>query len=91
MLNNYMNRLGWLYNGEFAIASLVDWAWLHGVGMVAELERHWAKLFIREGFSFPCNGWRDLFFIQELVYRELSVELFSTMNFEERTTDPNYN
>lgn len=40
MLNNFTNRLGWLYNCEFAIAPLVDWALLRGVGMVAEVERH---------------------------------------------------
>ena len=38
LLTTYENRLGWLYNREFAIALIVNWGWLGGVGMVAELE-----------------------------------------------------
>lgn len=74
MLNNYANKLGWLYNREFALAPLVDWSWLRGVGMVTEVKRYWTKLFLGEGFTFQCNVWHDLFSIQEPVYRELSIE-----------------
>lgn len=91
MLTNYENRLGWLYNSEFSIAPIVDWGWLRGVGMVLELERYWTKVFEGDGFTFTCNGWRNLFSIQEPVFQELLVEFFTTVSFEERTVDFNYN
>lgn len=59
--------------------------------MVVELERFWSKLFVGDGFSCTCNGYMNLFAILELVYRELSIEFFATINFEDKTTDPNYN
>ena len=86
-----MNILRWLYNREFAIAPVVDWAWLCGVGMVAEMERHWSKLFVGDRFSFACNRWRNLFSFQEPFYRELLVEFFAIVNFEYKATNPNYN
>lgn len=56
-IDNYMNKLGCLYNREFAIALVVDWAWLRRVGMVTEVERHCTKLFVREGFfRFHVTG-----------------------------------
>lgn len=42
------------------------------------------------GVSITFNGWRNLFSIKELVYKELFVELFSTVSFEENTVDPQY-
>lgn len=59
--------------------------------MVLELIRYWTKVFEGYGFTFTCNGWRNLFSIQEPVYRELSVEFFTTMSFEERAVNFNYN
>lgn len=61
LLTTYENRLGWIYNREFAIAPIVDWRWLRGVGMVLELERYWTKVYEGYGFSFTCHGWRNLF------------------------------
>ena len=90
-MNNYENRLGWLYNREFAFAPTVDWAWLRMVGMVMELERYWTKVFVGDGFSLTCNGWRNLFSIQDLVYRKLSVEFFAIMSFKDNTVDRTYN
>ena len=76
LLTTYENRLGWLYNREFAIAPIIDWGWLGRVGMVVELERYWSKTYVGDQFSFTCHGWRNLFAIQEPVFRELSVEFF---------------
>ena len=59
--------------------------------MVAEVEWYWTKLFIGDGFTFQCNGWRSLFSIHELVYQELYVEFFATVSFDGRTTDTTYN
>lgn len=61
--NNYKNQLGWLYNRKFAIAPIIDWAWLHRVGMVMELERYWKNVFMGDGFTFACNGFNNLFSI----------------------------
>ena len=46
MLNNYANKLGWLYSWEFALAPLVDWSYLRVTGMVTEVERYWTMLFV---------------------------------------------
>ena len=91
LLTTYENRLGWLYNKEFAIAPIVDWTWLREVGLVSELERFWTKVYEGLNFTFTCHKWRNLFAIQEPVYRELSVEFFATVGFEERTVDFDYN
>lgn len=58
---------------------------------MAELEQYLQKQYIENGFTFGCNGWRNLFSIQELVFHELFVEFFATINFEEWTSDPTYN
>lgn len=56
MLNNYSNKLGWLYNSEFALAPVADWSWLNRVGMVAELESFWQKQYVGDGSSFQFQG-----------------------------------
>lgn len=49
-----------------------------------------AEVYIAEGLSFTCNGWRKLFAIEESVYKELYVEFFAIVSYEENTKDPHY-
>lgn len=91
MLNNNENRLAWLYNCEFAVDPTMDWALLREVGMVMELERYWTKVCMGNGFTFTCNGWKNIFSIKEPIYRELSVEFIATVSFEDKTINPTYN
>ena len=61
MLKKYSNKLGWLYNRDFALAPVIDWSWLSGIGIVTKVERYWTKLFVGDSFTFQCNGWHNLF------------------------------
>ena len=48
------------------------------------------KIFIGNGYSFTCSGWRNLFRIQERVYKEFCVEFFLTVTFQETVQDPHW-
>lgn len=56
--------------------------------MILEMEIYWTKVFEGDGFTFTCNGWRD---IERKCLKELSVEFFATVSFEEMTIDFDYN
>lgn len=88
VVNNFKNKLGWLYNREFCISPCIDWKKLEEIGIMARLAPYLTKTFIGDRFSFTCNWWRNLFGITELVYKELCVEFFASVSFEEIMEDP---
>lgn len=45
MLSNYKNKLGWIYNREFAISPTIDWNKLNEIGMLERLNLYFMKSF----------------------------------------------
>lgn len=90
ILNNYTNKLGWLYNREFAISPTVDWSNLNKIGILERMNLYLTKTYVENGISFTCNEWKILFSIKEPIFKELCMEFFLTTSFEENTIDPHF-
>lgn len=66
---------------EFYVPNEVNWTWIGQVGLEDSINPYLTKVFIQDRIQITCDGWRRQFQIQELVYRELCLELFSTVSF----------
>ncbi|CAH1453863.1 unnamed protein product [Lactuca virosa] len=63
------------------VPTLVDWHWIGQTGLMEGLEPYLDKAFNSIHGQFVCMGWRRLFEIQEVVYKELVVEFLATISF----------
>lgn len=84
-------KLGWAHNREFAITPTINWAKLNKIGILERLNPYLTNSFEENGVTITCNGWRNLFSVKELVYKELCVELFSTVSNYSGSTFYGYN
>lgn len=60
---------------------MVDWHWIEQTGLLEGIEPYLVRNFARVDGQFMCMGWRWLFQIQELVYKELVLEFLATVSF----------
>lgn len=67
-----------------------NWNKLREVGLLNQLNLFLTKTFAGIGITFTCKGWSNLFEIQERVYKELCVEFFSTVVFQDNVEEPNF-
>lgn len=68
------NKLEKLKTKELYIANELSWTWLEEVRLVEAMNPYLKKVFVNEAMRVTCTACRRLFQIQELVYRELSLE-----------------
>lgn len=69
VVTNFSNKLGWLHSREFAVSPRIDWVKLGEVGLTEKMAPYLTNTFTMDGFSFICNGWKNLFEISELVFK----------------------
>ncbi|CAH1437279.1 unnamed protein product [Lactuca virosa] len=67
ILERFNNRLEWLHSRNIVIAPTIDWDWLDHRGIMDQVNPYLNKFFEGDGMSFVCNGWRNIFGIQEVV------------------------
>lgn len=89
-LNNYTNKLGWLYNRVFSISLTIDWNKLSEIGILKRLHPYLINTSVENGISLTCNGWKNLFSIKEPIFKELCDEFFSTISIEAKIVDPHF-
>ena len=58
-----------------------DWDWLGTVGLEEELTPYLVKECNLGNTTIICDGWLQLFKIQEPVFAELCWEFFATISF----------
>ena len=75
------NRLEALKQKEIHLPNAVDWDWLGNVGLEEELTPYLVKECSLGYTTITCDGWLQLFKIQEPVYAELCWEFFATISF----------
>lgn len=64
-----------------------EWAQLTGMGIIDRVRPYPQKIFVGDRFTFSCKGWWNLFPISEPLYKELCIEFFSTIIFDENYED----
>lgn len=67
---------------EFMAASIKNWNWVEDLCLMLQVEPLSTKFCICKNCHFICYGWERLFKIQEPIFKELSVEFFSTTIFK---------
>ncbi|CAH1417043.1 unnamed protein product [Lactuca virosa] len=60
---------------------VVDWQWSTETGLMEAIEPYLDKTFNGIHGQFLCLGWRRIFHIQEIVYKELVIEFLATISF----------
>lgn len=60
------------------------------MGMARRIEPYLTKVFHGNGYSMTQNGWMIWFMIIEPICREICLEFFATVAFEEFSLDLNY-
>ena len=76
-----LNRLEALRQKEIHLPTAVDWGWMGNVGLEEELTPYLVKDCNLGYANITCDGWLQLFKIQEPVYAELCWEFFATISF----------
>ncbi|CAH1418795.1 unnamed protein product [Lactuca virosa] len=66
------------------VPAVVDWNWIEQTGLLEGLEPFLEKSFAGVHGPFICMGWRRLFQIQEVVYKELVVENLAIVSFRRK-------
>lgn len=56
VVTNFTNKLGWLYNREFAISLRIDWVKLGEVGLTERMAPFLSKLFVWTILLSPVMG-----------------------------------
>ncbi|CAI9271401.1 unnamed protein product [Lactuca saligna] len=59
----------------------VDWQWIGSSGLMEAMEPYLDKVFNGVQGQFMCLGWRRIFEIQEVFYKELVYEFLATVSF----------
>lgn len=88
VVTNLKNKIGWLYNREFAISPGIDWVKIRELGLTKRMAPYLMETFTSDEFPFICNGWMNVFAIIESIFKELCVEFFASISFEDATVDP---
>ena len=60
---------------------MVDWQWMSETRLMEAIERYLDKSINGVHGKFLCLGWRRIFQIQEIVYKELLIELLAMVSF----------
>lgn len=71
----------WMKQRKVHVPAVVNWHWIEQIGLLEGLEPFLDKSFAGVHGPFICMGWRRLFQIQEVVYKELVVEFLTTVSF----------
>ncbi|CAH1451257.1 unnamed protein product [Lactuca virosa] len=74
-------KLDWMKQRKVHVPAVVDWHWIGQTRLMEGLEPYLDKAFNSIHGQFVCMGWRRLFEIQEVVYKELVVEFLATVSF----------
>lgn len=63
------------------VPAFVDWHWMGQTRLMEAIEPHLNNVFKGVHGQFTCLGWRWIFEIQEVVYKELVHEFLATISF----------
>ncbi|CAH1422232.1 unnamed protein product [Lactuca virosa] len=74
-------KLDWMKQRKFHVPVVVDGQWIGQTGLMEGIEPYFDKAFDGIHGQFVCMGWRRLFQIQEVVYKELVIEFLATVSF----------
>lgn len=74
-------KLDWMKQRKVHVHAVVDWHWIGQSGLMEGIEPYLDKAFNIIHGLFVCMGWRRLFEIQEVVYKELVIEFMATISF----------
>ena len=74
-------KLDSLKQRKVHVLALVNWEWLSETGLLEAMDPFLDKMFESIHGPFVCMGWRQIFQIQETVYKELVVEFLCTVSF----------
>ena len=82
-------KLRQLANRAVEIAPTLDWGLAAQKGLTGRLEQFMTYTLLDEGGVplFTCHGWRLLFRLRAVVYRELALEFFATVEFDPTNRD----
>lgn len=80
-LTRYRTRFDSLQARKIVAPSILYWYWIEETRLDSQIEPYLTRFYKGKGFSFTCDGWRCLFQLQEPIYKELCVELFSIILF----------
>jgi len=82
-------KLRQLANRAVEIAPTLDWGLATQKGLTGRLEQFMTYTLLDEGGVplFTCHGWRRLFRLRAVVYRELALEFFATVEFDPTNRD----
>ncbi|CAH1433135.1 unnamed protein product [Lactuca virosa] len=78
-------KLDWMKQRKVHVPEVVDWHWIGKTGLMEGIEPYLDKAFNSIHGPFVCMGWRRLFEIQEVMYKELVVEFLATVSLHRRT------
>ncbi|CAH1412457.1 unnamed protein product [Lactuca virosa] len=74
-------KLVWIKKRKVHVPTVVDWHWIGQTGLMEGIEPYLDKAFNSIHRLFVCMGWRRLFEIQEVVYKELVIEFLAMVSF----------
>ncbi|CAH1447366.1 unnamed protein product [Lactuca virosa] len=63
------------------VPAVVDWHWIGQTGLMEGIEPYLDKAFNSIHGKVVCMGWRRLFEIQEVEYKELVIEFLAMISF----------
>ncbi|CAH1437018.1 unnamed protein product [Lactuca virosa] len=74
-------KLDWMKQRKVHVPAVVDWHWIGQTGLMEGIETYLDKAFNSIHGPFVCMGWRRLFEIQEVGYKELVIEFLAMVSF----------
>ncbi|CAH1417605.1 unnamed protein product [Lactuca virosa] len=74
-------KLDWVKNRNVHVPAVVDCQWMSETGLMEAIEPYIDKSFNGVHGQFLCLGWRQIFQIQEIVYKELLIEFLAMVSF----------
>ncbi|CAH1441649.1 unnamed protein product [Lactuca virosa] len=77
-------KLDLLKKRKVHVPAEVDWHWIGNSGLMEAIEPYLDKVFNGVHGQFMCLGWRRIFEIQEVVYKELVYEFLATVSFAKK-------
>ncbi|KAI3690337.1 hypothetical protein L2E82_48326 [Cichorium intybus] len=77
----YFGELAKIYKKDIHVPPSLDWDFAATVGLDHRLAPFTTKIHATTGFT--CHAWDKLFHIQEPIFREITLEFISTVQFDQ--------
>ncbi|CAH1450032.1 unnamed protein product [Lactuca virosa] len=77
-------KLEWMKQRKIHVLAVFNWQWSEQTGLLEGIEPYFVRNFAGVHGQFKSMGWRQLFQIQEIVYKELVIEFLGTISFRRK-------